>query len=346
MIELRDLRKEFAGTPALDGINLTIPDGQIHGIVGRSGAGKSTLIRCITGLETPTSGTVTIDGTNITGQSASGLRRARRSIGMVFQHANLLDSLTAQGNVEHPLKVAGVPATKRKARAQELLELVGLDDRANNHPAQLSGGQRQRVGIARALATEPSLLLCDEPTSALDSQTTSQILQLLRSLRDRLGITVLIITHEMSVVREICDAVTHLVDGTIAHTGTLESVLSEPASPLAKSLIPLPEGTDITGTLEVALPATSVTDAEAGAGTVSGVFEAASQAGVPISAVQAGTVEVIANRQVGRLRVSTQRPEDLPRLSQALQQAGYTVGGTTSANNAHNNGTEASDVAK
>ena len=164
-------------------------------------------------------------------------------------------------------------------------------------------------------------------------------------MRDRLGITVLIITHEMSVVREICDAVTHLVDGTIAHTGTLESVLSDPASPLAKSLIPLPEGTDITGTLEVALPATSVTGAEAGAGTVSGVFEAASQAGVPISAVQAGTVEVIADRQVGRLRVSTQRPEDLPRLSQALQKAGYTVGGTTSANNAHTNGQEASDVA-
>ena len=204
MIELRDLRKEFAGTPALDGINLTIPDGQIHGIVGRSGAGKSTLIRCITGLETPTSGTVTIDGTAITGQSASELRRARRSIGMVFQHANLLDSLTAQGNVEHPLKVAGVPASKRQARAHELLELVGLADRAKNHPAQLSGGQRQRVGIARALATEPSLLLCDEPTSALDLSHEQRVLQLLRPWANGHQ-TVIAVLHDITQAARYCD---------------------------------------------------------------------------------------------------------------------------------------------
>ncbi|MGO2643075.1 methionine ABC transporter ATP-binding protein, partial [Brevibacterium aurantiacum] len=191
MIELASLRKTFGDTVALEEIDLSVPAGEIHGIVGRSGAGKSTLIRCLTGLERPSSGTVAIDGTDITDQSGSGLREARRSIGMVFQHVNLLDSRTALHNVAHPLQIAGVSKAERLAKARELLEIVGLGDRADNYPAQLSGGQKQRVGIARALAAEPKVLLCDEPTSALDATTTDQILGLIRSLRDRLGITVL-----------------------------------------------------------------------------------------------------------------------------------------------------------
>ena len=242
MIELRGLRKEFAGTVALENIDLSVPAGEIHGIVGRSGAGKSTLIRCLTGLERPTAGTVTIDGVEISGHRGEELRRARRNIGMVFQHANLLDSRTALGNVEHPLEIAGTGKRERRARAQELLELVGLADRAGNHPAQLSGGQQQRVGIARALAADPRILLCDEPTSALDSGTTRQILELIRSLRERLGITVLIITHEMSVVREVCDSVTLLENGRIARTGTLLDVIRDTDSPLGRELLPLPPG--------------------------------------------------------------------------------------------------------
>ncbi|MDN5658775.1 methionine ABC transporter ATP-binding protein, partial [Brevibacterium sandarakinum] len=248
MIELRGLRKVFGDTVALEEIDLSVPAGEIHGIVGRSGAGKSTLIRCLTGLDSPTSGTVSIDGADLTDRSGSGMREARRSIGMVFQHVNLLDSRTAVHNVAHPLQIAGVSKAERLAKAHELLEIVGLGDRADNYPAQLSGGQKQRVGIARALAAEPKVLLCDEPTSALDASTTDQILGLIRSLRDRLGITVLIITHEMSVIREICDSVTLLADGRVARTGTLAEVISEPGSTLAKDLVPLPPiGLDDTG---------------------------------------------------------------------------------------------------
>jgi D-methionine transport system ATP-binding protein len=317
VIELTELRKEFAGVTALDGITLRVEEGSIHGIVGRSGAGKSTLIRCLTGLERASSGQALIAGTDITQLSSARLRAARRNIGMVFQHANLLDSLTALGNVEHPLRVAGVPRSRRRARALELLELVGLADRAQNHPAQLSGGQQQRVGIARALACEPKILLCDEPTSALDSSTTSQILQLISSLRDRLGITVLIITHEMAVVREICDSVTLLAAGRVQQSGSLGEILSAPGTPLAKDLVPLPhvpaaqEGASV----EVALAGTSV----------SALFDAARAAGTPIVSVEAGTLEVIDGVQTGRLRITPERPEHRATLVRALASAGYHV---------------------
>ena len=322
MIELRELRKEFVGHTALDGIDLSVPSGEIHGIVGKSGAGKSTLIRCLTGLEKPTSGTVLIGDTDITKQSERGLRTARRNIGMVFQHANLLDSLTAEGNVAQPLKIAGADKATRTARARELLALVGLEGREGYHPAQLSGGQKQRVGIARALATNPSLLLCDEPTSALDSGTTHQILALIRRLRDTLGITVLIITHEMSVVREVCDSVTHLDNGRIAQTGKLEAILSDPTSELAKELIPLPqaaqvEDTDERATVEISLSNKSVTE----------LFQLAEQAGTPLTSVTAGTLETIGGRQVGRLRVETANRAQAQELTRALAAAGYYVEG-------------------
>ena len=219
LLELRSLRKEFAArrgpVVALDDVDLSIARGSIHGIVGRSGAGKSTLIRTITGLETPTSGQVVLDGTDVADLRGAELRRFRRRFGMVFQHANLLDSRTAAGNIALPLEIAGWSTADRRERVAELLRLVDLEDRADNHPAQLSGGQQQRVGIARGLATRPDILICDEPTSALDSTTTRSILELLQSLRDELGITIVVITHEPGVVREICDAVTLLGDGQV-----------------------------------------------------------------------------------------------------------------------------------
>ncbi|MCT1874387.1 methionine ABC transporter ATP-binding protein [Brevibacterium luteolum] len=292
MIELRDLRKEFAGVTALDGITLSVPAGEIHGIVGRSGAGKSTLIRCLTGLERPTSGTVRIGEVEITSARGAALRTARRTIGMVFQDANLLDSRTALRNVEHPLEIAGVPRSERRARAAELLELVGLADRGGSYPAQLSGGQQQRVGIARALAAEPQILLCDEPTSALDSRTTRQILDLIRSLRDRLGITVLIITHEMSVVREVCDSVTLLADGQIENTGSIIDVLSQAGSPLSRALLPLPPSGRPSGTVVETLTTGISLDT---------ALEAVRSSGADAH-LDAGTVETIAGTVVGRLQ--------------------------------------------
>lgn len=315
MIELRGLRKVFKDTVALESIDLAVPSGEIHGIVGRSGAGKSTLIRCLTGLESPTSGTVSIDGVDLTGRTGSALREARRNIGMVFQHVNLLDSRTALDNVAHPLQIAGLSKSERRAKARELLEFVGLGDRVDNYPAQLSGGQRQRVGIARALAAEPKVLLCDEPTSALDANTTDQILALIRSLRDRLGITVLIITHEMSVVREICDSVTLLANGTVAKTGRLAEVISEPGSSLAKDLVPLPPTGQIeeaTSIVEVALAGTSLPQ----------VLSSAERAGVGADSILAGAVETIEGKQVGRLRFALPTVQASQELLAALRADG------------------------
>lgn len=324
MIELRGLRKVFGDTVALEEIDLSVPAGEIHGIVGRSGAGKSTLIRCLTGLDSPTSGTVSIDGTDISDQSGSGLREARRSIGMVFQHVNLLDSRTALKNVAHPLEIAGVSKKERLAKARELLEIVGLGDRADNYPAQLSGGQKQRVGIARALAAEPKVLLCDEPTSALDATTTDQILGLIRSLRDRLGITVLIITHEMSVIREVCDSVTLLADGRVAKTGKLAEVISEPGSTLAKDLVPLPpigldeqesaDGNEAASArlVEVALAGTSLPK----------VLTSAQSVGIGADAILAGAVETIEGKQVGRIRFTVGSAAASKELITALEADG------------------------
>ena len=315
MIELRSLRKVFSGTVALEEIDLSVPAGEIHGIVGRSGAGKSTLIRCLTGLESLTSGTVSIDGVDLSDQAGAGLREARRSIGMVFQHVNLLDSRTALHNVAHPLQIAGVAKAERLTKARELLEIVGLRDRADNYPAQLSGGQKQRVGIARALAAEPKVLLCDEPTSALDATTTDQILGLIRSLRDRLGITVLIITHEMSVIREVCDSVTLLADGRVAKTGKLAEVISEPGSELAKDLVPLPPiglSDGETKLVEVSLAGTSLPQ----------VLTSAQSAGIGSDSILAGAVETIEGRQVGRIRFTVVSAAQSKELITALEADG------------------------
>lgn len=226
---------------ALNELSLSIKSGEIHGIVGESGAGKSTLIRCLTALERPTSGTITVAGQDLTALNEKELRTARRQIGMVFQGANLLEARTAGANVEYPLQIAGVPAEERKARVHELFDLIGLQGRQSSYPTQLSGGQRQRVGIARALADNPSVILADEPTSALDMETTDQILALLKDVRDRLGVTVVVITHEMSVVRKICDSVTLLDAGRVVESASITDAVANPDTALSLKLIPLPE---------------------------------------------------------------------------------------------------------
>ncbi len=244
MISVRELTKVYRqptrDVVAIDDINLDIEDGEIHGIIGRSGAGKSTLVRCLTLLDRPTKGQVIVGGQDLTAVSDTQLRNARRRIGMVFQHANLLSSRTVAENVAMPLEIVNTKKTERRSRALELLELVGLQGLEDTYPAQLSGGQRQRVGIARALAADPDVLLCDEPTSALDPGTTDEILALIRSVADRLNLTVVVITHEMSVVKNLCDSVSLLEAGAIMESGKLSTVAADVNSQLSRSLLPLP----------------------------------------------------------------------------------------------------------
>ncbi|HOC14462.1 MAG TPA: ATP-binding cassette domain-containing protein, partial [Propionicimonas sp.] len=229
MIAVTDLKKVYRQANrdihALDGVTLTVPENSVHGVIGQSGAGKSTLVRCLALLDRPTSGVVEINGVELTAVPSAELRRARRRLGVVFQHANLFDSRTITANVAYPLELAGVGRAARTAKATELLGLVGLAEAGDAHPAQLSGGQRQRVGIARALATDPDVLLCDEPTSALDPATTGEILDLISALKVRLGLAVLVITHEMNVVKRICDSVSLLEDGRVVESGPLTEVV-------------------------------------------------------------------------------------------------------------------------
>ncbi|GAA3921045.1 hypothetical protein GCM10022629_30220 [Amorphoplanes auranticolor] len=219
---------------------LSVARGQIFGVPGHSGAGKSTLLRCVNLLERPDAGTVVVDGVELTGPKRQPLRAARRRVGMVHQHFALLASRTAAGNVAFPLEVTGVPRTERARRVAELLDLVGLSERANAYPAQLSGGQKQRVGIARALAAGPQVLLSDEATSALDPETTRSILDLLRELNERLGLTILLITHETDVVKRICHGAAVMRDGRFTESGPVADLLRRPGSEPAHGLFPLP----------------------------------------------------------------------------------------------------------
>ncbi|RFZ94002.1 methionine ABC transporter ATP-binding protein [Mucilaginibacter conchicola] len=241
MIELKDITKTFRqknkSISALSGVSLKVERGRIFGIIGPSGAGKSTLIRCVNLLEKPDTGEVIVDGQNLLTMSASQLADARRHIGMIFQHFNLLSSRTVHGNIAFPLELAGVSAADIDTRVNELLSLVGLEDKKNNYPASLSGGQKQRVAIARALATNPKVLLCDEATSALDPSTTNAILNLLKDINRKLQITILLITHEMEVVRTICDDVALISDGKIAEQLPVHAIFSNTDSVLAKSFI-------------------------------------------------------------------------------------------------------------
>ena len=241
MIEIKHLSKTFqmkdGAVNALQDINLTIPDGSIYGIIGMSGAGKSTLVRCINLLERPTEGSVVIDGTEMEKLSPSALRERRRDITMIFQQFNLLMQRSCLKNICFPMELAGVKKADAEKRAKELLEVVGLPDKANAYPAQLSGGQKQRIAIARALATDPKVLLCDEATSALDPNTTHSILTLIKDINKKLGITVVVITHQMSVVEEICDHVAILDAGKVVENGTVSEIFANPQTAAAKRLV-------------------------------------------------------------------------------------------------------------
>jgi D-methionine transport system ATP-binding protein len=240
MIEVEGLTKKYGGVAALDGVDLTVEDGRIAAIVGPSGAGKSTLSRCINLLERPTSGSIRVSGQDLTRLNAKDLRVARRKIGTVFQSASLLRRLTAAQNVALPLQYLKISDHERLQRVRELLSRVGMMDRANHYPAQLSGGQRQRVGLARGLALRPSVLLADEATSGLDPDATASILRLLTELRDALGVTVIVITHEMDVVRSVADVVAHLENGRIVESGPVGEVVRRSESPLSRALLPTP----------------------------------------------------------------------------------------------------------
>jgi D-methionine transport system ATP-binding protein len=237
VVRLTDVKRRFGTTPALDGVSLTVRKGEILGIIGRSGAGKSTLIRCLNGLEQADSGEIYIEGRNITGLGEKDLQPLRRRIGMIFQHFNLLSAKTVEENVALPLKIEGLGKAERLKRAAELLDLVGLSDKAKAYPSSLSGGQKQRVGIARALAARPALLLSDEATSALDPETTRSILVLLKDINRKLGLTILLITHEMEVVRSVADRVAVIDAGRIVEEGQVWSVFADPQAPITQSLL-------------------------------------------------------------------------------------------------------------
>ncbi len=318
MIDLHDVRKVFPArgrsgeVVAVDGVTLRVDAGEFAGVVGPSGSGKSTLVRLVNLLERPTSGSVTVDGRVLTELPDGELRQARRSIGMVFQHFELLDSRTAAGNVEHPLELAGVGRAERRRRAAELLDLVGLGERADAHPGQLSGGQKQRVAIARALAGRPTVLLCDEATSALDQASTAGVLELLRRVRAELGLTVLLITHEMAVVKAVCDSAVLLERGRVVDSGRLSEVLTREHSPLSDALLPAPladagaghDGVLLRVTVTDRTPETVVLQTLVG------------RLGLAVE-VAGGSVETVAGGRYGRLLLRA--TGDLGRLDGALR---------------------------
>ena len=329
MITTTDLTKVYRSrgreVTALDGVSLHVEPGEIFGVIGRSGAGKSTLIRCINLLERPTSGTVVVDGRELTALAGGGhragraLRRARTGIGMIFQHFNLLSSRTVKGNVELPLEILGLGRRERSRKALELLDLVGLADKAKAYPAQLSGGQKQRVGIARALAGDPKVLLSDEATSALDPETTRSVLDLLRDLNRQLGLTILLITHEMDVVKTVCDSAALMAQGRIVESGSVSELLATPGSRLARELFPVggPQGpagrTTVDLTFHGALTENPV------------VSRLARVHDIDVSIVGAA-LDTVGGRQLGRMRIELPgSPQDNLAAIGFLREQGVTV---------------------
>ncbi|MEB0228537.1 methionine ABC transporter ATP-binding protein [Pseudomonas sp. 10S4] len=320
MIVVEQLSKTYAPgqAPALDQVSLSIPDGAIYGILGRSGAGKSTLLRCLNLLERPSAGRILLDGEDLTALSDIELRRQRQRIGMIFQGFNLLHSRNVFDNIAVPLEIARVRKTQRHARVRELLDLVGLSDKAQAFPSQLSGGQKQRVGIARALAARPAYLLSDEATSALDPQTTASILELLRDINRQLGLTIVLITHELEVVKSICDHAASLAHGRLVEAGSIAQLLANPDSSLGRSLLPgysTPLGND-------ALDLSFFDNLLA-----TPVLNELKQQGVELNLLASG-VESVGGRQVGRLRVAFRQPGDELKLNQVvafLKQRGVRV---------------------
>ena len=317
---------------ALDCVDLAIPAGAIFGIIGRSGAGKSSLLRTVNRLEEPTAGRVLVDGAPIGALDTVGLVALRRRVGMIFQHFNLLSAKTVRGNVALPLKAAGLPKPEIAARVDEALRLVGLDGKADTYPSRLSGGQKQRVGIARALVSRPDILLCDEATSALDPETTLTILNLLRDINRRFGITIILITHEMSVIREICSDVVVLEKGRVVETGPVWQVFGAPEHPTTRALLePLSRG------LPADLASRLQTHSASGNATVLAITYAgqaapdlsalAAAAGVPVRLLQAG-IERIQGHVVGRMLIAVDAPDSdaearLRALGGTIERIGY-----------------------
>lgn len=298
MIALERVSKRYGGVSAVDDVSLTIPTGEIFGIVGQSGAGKSTLARLVNLIERPDAGTVTVDGTELTALGDADLRAARRRIGMVFQRFNLLGSRTVRANVELALELDGTPRPQRRARALEMLDLVGLSHRAEASVHELSGGQQQRVGIARALAARPSVLLSDEATSALDPETTASILELYGRINAELGLTVLLITHEMDVVKAACDSAALIENGRVVESGRLVDIIRTPGSRLTSQLFPL-------GAIPDTVPAdATVIDITFAGGTADRpiIAQLAREHGLDVSILGA-LIERIGGTQAGRTRL-------------------------------------------
>ncbi|MBI0228272.1 methionine ABC transporter ATP-binding protein [Yersinia pestis] len=316
MISIERLSKTYpqGGLPmvALEEVSLEIPTGSVFGIVGRSGAGKSTLIRCLNLLERPTSGRIQVDGRELTTLSDRELRLQRQNIGMIFQNFHLLHSRNVWDNIAVGLEIIGIPKAQRQQRVAELLDLVGLSDKAYAFPSQLSGGQKQRVGIARALAAKPSYLLSDEATSALDPETTASILALLSDINRQLGLTIVLITHELDVVKSICDNAALLETGRVVETGAIADLLSDPLSRLGRSLLPT------CGPLSVsATPRAELTFFDTLA--ASPVLSALAQQHAVGVTLLGGGVEFIGGQRVGRLHVDFNRPEGGLNLAEVLQ---------------------------
>jgi len=324
LITITDLRKVYRQgsreVVALDGVSLSVAKGHIHGIIGHSGAGKSTLVRCLTLLDRPTSGSVAVDGRELAGVSDRELLSARRKIGMVFQHANLFDSRTTAENVAYPLELVGTSKARIQEKVASLLEIVGLTQFEGAYPSQLSGGQKQRVGIARALATDPDVLLCDEPTSALDPKTTDEILTLIKDVRDRLQITVLIITHEMGVVKRACDSVSLLEAGKIVEHGPISQVVADIDGRLSHALLPLP------GEMPKDLPPGTIMDLlYSGADAVEPVISTLARKFDLDVNVLAGSVEDLGGSQFAHLRIHLSSDADIAAVTAHLTASGIAV---------------------
>ncbi|MDR9784869.1 methionine ABC transporter ATP-binding protein [Rhizobium sp. 268] len=321
VVRLTEVKRRFGTTAALDGISLTVKRGEILGIIGRSGAGKSTLIRCLNGLERADSGEILIEGRDITGLSEQDLQPLRRRIGMIFQHFNLLSAKTVEENVALPLKIEGLAKSERLKRAHELLELVGLADRAKAYPASLSGGQKQRVGIARALAARPALLLSDEATSALDPETTRSILTLLKDINRKLGLTILLITHEMEVVRGIADRVAVIDAGRIVEEGQVWSIFANPQADITGSLLggirpQLPE--HIAGRLSATAGSEAILSVDLAGPQAQGALFAELSAALPHSfRLVHGGIDHIQNQPVARFFIAV--PARDPALAGKVQ---------------------------